>query len=53
MITPKPTERLKKIWPAAASQVCGLPSAEKSGFHMVPSPLITFCSGAAGSGCRG
>ena len=34
MITPKPTERLKKICPAAASQVCGLPSAAKFGFHM-------------------
>ena len=34
MITPKPTESEKKICPAAASQVWGLPRAEKSGFHM-------------------
>ena len=26
MMTPKPTDRLKKIWPAAASHVCALPS---------------------------
>ncbi len=34
MMTPKPTDKLKKIWPAAASQVWALPSAAKFGFHM-------------------
>ena len=34
MMTPKPTERLKKIWPAAASQAWEFPRASKLGFHM-------------------
>ena len=34
MITPKPTERLKKICPAAAIHVSALFSFAKSGFHM-------------------
>ena len=50
MITPKPTERLKKIWPAAASQVCGLLSVSNDGFHICPRPFQTFCSGCAASG---
>jgi len=35
-MAPKPTEREKKIWPAAASQSCGLrrPAATSLGFHM-------------------
>jgi len=28
MITPNPTDKLKKIWPAAANQVWAFPSLE-------------------------
>jgi hypothetical protein len=34
MMTPNPTDRLKKICPAAASQVLELRSASKFGFYM-------------------
>ena len=50
MITPKPTERLKKICPAAASHVCGLLSVSNDGFHIWPRPFHTLCSGCAASG---
>ena len=50
MMTPKPTDRLKKICPVAASQVWKFPSAAKSGFHMKLSPVATLCSGRLGSG---
>ena len=48
MMTPKPTDRLKKICPAAASQVCGLRSALKSGFHMKPRPVQHVLLGGVG-----
>ncbi len=58
MMTPKPTERLKKIWLAALIHTCGLARttyhgsspATGFGFHMNPSPLRTLRSGWAGSG---
>ncbi len=50
MITPKPTERLKKIWPAAASQVWGLRSTSNEGFHIWPRPFQTLWSGLSASG---
>jgi hypothetical protein len=57
MMIPKPTESVKKIWPAASSQTCGSARAENTpplptplGFHMNPSPLTTFWSGSWGLG---
>jgi len=53
---PKPTESVKKIWPAAASQSSGLASGRQMlspsalGFHMKPSALLMFASGRVGSG---
>ena len=47
---PQPTESVKKICPAAASQTCGFAIAEKSGFQMNPRPFETVWSAAAPAG---
>ena len=47
---PNPTLSVKKICPAAASQVFDSPSLLQSGFHRKPRPLTTLFSGFAGFG---
>lgn len=47
---PKPAEMLKKICPAAASQVSAFHRYSAFGFHIEPRPFQTLRSGCAGSG---
>ena len=50
MITPKPTDSVKKIWPAAASQVCGLASAGEVRVPHVAEAVDHVLLGIVGSG---